>query len=97
MRTKLAKATAVVVMAAAISAATGSPAQADPCGASSYRNSSNGYQSVYYRNCGSTPVNMKGHVNYGWGPCTYVPGASSRVLISVWVAAFQDTWGTAYC
>jgi hypothetical protein len=81
MRLRRILATGTIVLAGSLSAValSATPAQADPCGASSWMQGSNRY--VGYRNCGSSTVRFRAVVGGEPSPsCVPVAGGTSAIL-----------------
>jgi hypothetical protein len=85
---------AAVLITAAIAIPAG-PAQAEPCGASSWMSGSTQY--VGYRNCGGSVMMLKAHIDGVWSRwCLGVPAYGSGVLYYRSVNAMKP-WGVAPC
>lgn len=84
-----------VVLAGSGVVVTAGPAQADPCGTSSHLE---GYtQYVSLRNCGTSTIFRKAHIDGQWGRCLGVPRESSGTLKKLVVGYSMRPWGTAAC
>jgi hypothetical protein len=96
-RWKLLGATAVAAAAlvATVTTIPAAPAQAEPCGASSWLSGSTQY--VGYRNCGGgNSPRLRAHIGGDWGGCYIVPGYTSGILHSRTTNRMLS-WGLSGC
>lgn len=95
MRRKALSLLAALVLAGATATMAASPAQADPCGASSWID--NGFQHVGYRNCGGSLIYVKGHIDNSWGDCESIGGYGSEIIQARYTYGEMEAWGVTTC
>jgi hypothetical protein len=83
------------VLAGAGLSFTAVPAHADLCGASSWVDY-DGVQHVAYRNCGSSTIRRKGHIDGFWGLCKSIAPGTGVELKNRTTYSLKP-WGVESC
>jgi hypothetical protein len=101
VRRQIASLAAAIIFGGAAAVALSSPAQADPCGASSWKKDVN-TQSVGYRNCSSGTIWLQGWVSTQFGTitgsCKAIAGNGSATLVNaVTFKVPLQPWGVRFC
>lgn len=104
MRNKIGSLLVATTLGCVTAVVLATPAHAEPCGGSSWKEDVN-TQTVAYRNCAPSSARVKGWITGGLagpgnGPCTTVPGnGGSKYLLRVF-PTFTSTllpWGVKGC
>jgi hypothetical protein len=95
MRKSLKMAAAVLTAAVGVAVVPAGPAQADPCGASSYVSGNTQY--VGYRNCGGSIAWRRGHIGGTQGACYGIEGYSSGILHKKNTGGVKQSWNVTTC